>query len=136
MSGATDARLLLETLRPKADRIHSEVGIRDGVAFLRLELEGSPAREVAITTPGARWYSLQTEGGFSLDWVDEDGYLSDNTGTLERYVEIALAYLEGKSEIKRSRFLHLPILVIHVGDESIEINQSIDTLLPSLFRRF
>ncbi len=123
----------LPTVRPVV-RTRSRINT-DGVAVIVLDNADSPGMETAIATRGDSWYSLQFPGGFMYDWVDEDASDDEVREILERYMRIAHAFLQGRSEITLSRHLRLPILTVHLDDGDVEINQTLNETFALLGHR-
>lgn len=119
------ARNILDELLPTAPDIVAEVGIKNGEAYMviRARDESNVAHGwTVIRTPGARWYSLELGEDHEHDVVDEEATTDEVCGYLRRYVEVATAYLRGDYELTRSRWLRTPILVVHLGDEQLQVN--------------
>lgn len=105
------------------------------IAVLHLKSEPSSDRWAAVVTPGARWYTVQTDGGFSYDWVDEDATDDEVREILRRLIRIGCAHLRGESEVVLSRRLKIPSLIVHTDDEDVWINLSIDRTFAAIFKR-
>jgi hypothetical protein len=90
-----DAMELLDSLRPAAIGLSSEIGYRGGAAFLRMWQSSRPGRWAVIWTPGDRWFSLEVDGGYALDHFEEDTPDEGARQLLSKYVDVALAYVLG-----------------------------------------
>jgi hypothetical protein len=114
----------------------SERGIRDDVSVLRISKDrSSDGRWIVISTPGDRWFSVQTDGGFALNHFEEDTPDDFVADLLGRYVAIGIAYLNGGSYVSRPGRLGLRVLHVEVDGEAYELRRYIVSEIKSFFRR-
>jgi hypothetical protein len=129
---------ILHEIRPTTPDIHTEVGIKNGEAYLVLRArDGSKVAHgwAVIRTPGARWYSVELGADHEHDVVDEEASMDEVRGYLRRFVMIATAYLKGEYDVIRSRWLRGPILVVRIEDQQLHVNPKLGWTLTSRFRR-
>jgi len=73
--------------------IEQSVGTKGYVAMLEVHGTGDNRRHAVVSTPGDMWFSLDVDGGFSLDHFEEETSRQDVRQLIERYYEIAIAYV-------------------------------------------
>lgn len=86
-------RDLMAELAPDIEGVSSEVGTRGEVAFLRVYRTAAPERWAVVSTPGDRWFSLEIDGGFSLDHFEEETPTGDARRVVGLYVRLVAIYL-------------------------------------------
>lgn len=99
-----------------------EVGIRDDCAFLKIE---SASRWSVIWTPGDRWFSVDTDLGYSLNYFDEGLSDSDAVDVLRFHVGVGAAYVQGAWSSKKSKILRVPELHIKVDGQVAILTMSL-----------
>ena len=102
-----EAMAALTALPPGGTQASAELGTNGDAAYLRLESRETPGRWAVVSTPGDRWFSLEVDGGFCLDYFEEDTPDADAEALLARYVEYATQYLSGRGVGARRNFLGL-----------------------------
>ncbi|GAA1927877.1 hypothetical protein GCM10009775_19930 [Microbacterium aoyamense] len=130
-----EALAVLESLRPERKGLRSVVEERNGLAGMVLEHHEGAERWAAVSTPGTGWFTLQLDGGFMYDIVDEDASSEEIREILQHLIAIGQAYLEGKSELTTSRFLKAPTRIVQLGDQRIRIHLSLDKLWRRIWGR-
>lgn len=120
---------LLGSLRPNSDEVDSEVGIRNGAAYLHLKQTARPDRWAVIWSPGDRWFALDIDGGFSLNHFEEEMADDDAKRLLEKYVAIGLTYILGDSIPTSTGRFRPRILRVSTEDGDIELTQSVGAAL-------
>lgn len=132
----TQAELMLDSMRPQGDGLSTEVGQRAGEAYLLLTADSEVQPWAVVRTPGTRWFSVELSGGYSLDYVDEEASDDETKDYLSRLISIAVAHVEGKSEVIRRRWPRHPILTVDLGTERVQLNPTLGwNLVASLFGR-
>jgi hypothetical protein len=94
-----------------------------------------PARWAVVSSPGDRWFSLDVDGGFSLDHFEEDTPGEDVHQILSRYLELALRYLRDQPMPYPQGMLRLRVIKISTDDGDFVLRRSIVGELKSLFKR-
>jgi len=112
-----------------------ETGTRGDAAFLRATQPGVQARWAMLSTPGDRWFSLDVDGGFSVDHFEEDASDSDVCRLLDLYVEAALAYLRGDAEVLRKHVLAPRAVAVRTSAGRVVLRRSLTGFLKSLVPR-
>ena len=124
----------LEVSRPGTTEVSSEIGRRGDAAYLRMESTDEPERWAVVSSPGDRWFSLDVDGGFCLDHVEEDTPDSDAHRIMQEYIEVGLCYLREGATPVRSRRLRLPGLQISTAQGDVVLRRSLVANLKSLMR--
>ena len=127
------ARRLLESSKPDAAGYVCEVGVRRDAAYLKVASEAHPERWAVVWTPGDRWFSVEIDGGFSLDHFEEDMNDSDVAALVQAYVSIALAYLDIGATLDRRRSV-FPVARVSVESGTVELRRSLATNLRHFVR--
>lgn len=109
-----------------------EVGIRKDCAYLKID--GDERWSVAWT-PGDRWFSVDTDAGYSLNYFDEGAPDREVLGILRFHVDVAAAYVRGDYVTKCSRILRVPELHIIVEGGSAVLTMSLCASLRYALRR-
>lgn len=116
---------VLSALAPAEGPQTPELGTRGDVAFLRLASGTAPLRWAVVSTPGDRWFSLEVDGGFSLDYFEEGTSDEDGRAILTRYVDYALQYVAGNAVHSRRGSLGIPELELVTERESVRLRRSL-----------
>lgn len=124
---------LLGSVTPDASRYAAEVGIRDGAAYLHAVSLAHPTRWCVVSSPGDRWFSVEIDGGYSLDHFEEETSDIDAARLLHAYVDIALAYLDNGATLDRKRSL-FPVARVATGSGAVELRRSLAANLRHLMR--
>jgi hypothetical protein len=125
---------LLTALDP-GPPFRSELGVDGDVSFLRLSNDAPDGRWAVINSPGDRWFSVDTDGGFSFIHVEEDSADDFVADLLEEYVAIGVAYLSGQSNVVRRGRFHVEVLVVNVDGKAYELQRSVVANIKAFFRR-
>lgn len=124
-----EAHTCLTSLRPDRPDIVSEIGTRDDTASLRLQIAMDPDRWALVNTPGDRWFSLNIDGAFSLDYYAEDETDDEVRSVLTRYVKLAVLYLDQRPSPRRTGLFRLPAVTIRSHDGPVVLRRSVATTL-------
>lgn len=125
---------MLTALAPAGKDQTVELGTRGDVAFLRLAAGARPGRWAVVSTPGDRWFSLEVDGGFSLDYFEEDTSHEDVRAIMARYVDYALRYLAGTGVHSKCSLLGIPELELATESESVRLRRSLGAQIRTLAR--
>ena len=125
---------VLRSLAPAADIHRSELGMRRDAAYLRIAVTEDDTRWAVLCSPGDRWVSLETEGGFSLDHFEEGISDADIRRILGDFMSLATAYLDGHHRIERRGRLGIPVLIVDSADGPAELRRSIAREIRDFFR--
>ncbi|MFD4958934.1 hypothetical protein [Microbacterium sp. NPDC058389] len=115
----------LGSLRPEASDLSSEIGDRRGAAFLRIWQTDRPGRWAVIFSPGDRWFSLEVDGGYSLDLFEEDTPEEEARQLLTKYVDVALAYVRGSMVAERTGRFRAPLVTVPTDAGSTTLRLSL-----------
>lgn len=77
---------------------------------------------IVIYSPGDRWVSLQIPGGFSTIYFEEGMTSEDRLMWFERYVDAAIAYLNGHYVLHRSPRLRIPHVDINTSLRTVRLD--------------
>ncbi len=123
----SEAEELLRELASSVVVARVEVGTRDqpphASAYLKLTPLSGADDYAVVWTPGDRWFSLDVNGGYSLDVFGEDYEEQEVKEILERFLGIATAYIEGRWSRERSRFLHVVHVVVATDDGPVRLRR-------------
>jgi hypothetical protein len=123
---------LLTSIRPDSSDISSEIGQRGDAAYLRICTTGEPDRWAVVSSPGDRWFSLEVDGGFSLDHFEEDTPDGDADRRLREYVDAAVQYLRTGAATRRTRIFGIPTLTISTEQGDVMLRKSLTGVIGQL----
>ena len=126
---------LLDTLSPVEESILSCTFVENDAAYVRLRRSCDEGRWAMVSSPGDRWFSLDVNGGFSLNHFEEDTPEVEARAILERYVALAVIYLKKGGNVERSGFLRSPHLVLTTDDGAVTLQRSVTTNLKAILGR-
>lgn len=92
-------------------------------AYLTLTSRSDPNQFAKVSSPGINWYQLDVAGGFYV--LQADDLASDDfvREYLQEYFDAAVAFLEGRWSIARSRLLRRPYMFIQVGEKPLRLRR-------------
>ena len=120
---------VLRSLRPNSDEVDSEVGTRNGAAYLHLKQTARPDRSAVIWSPGDRWFALDVDGRFSLNHFEEVMADDDAQRLLEKYVIVGLTYILGDSIPTSDGRFRPRVLRVSTEEGDIELTQGVGAAL-------
>jgi hypothetical protein len=109
----------------------AKLSVRHDWAGLEIFAPGSDER-VVVYSPGDRWVTLQAPDGLAANYFEEGMSEEDLTMRLERYVDAAIAYLEGRFDVRRSRRLRIPHLVIETKTGPVRLDFRLKVLVRAV----
>jgi hypothetical protein len=115
----------LSSLQPHASDLSVEIGDRRGGAFLRIWQPSRPGRWAVIWSPGDRWFSVEVDGGYTLDYFEEDTPDEEARQLLTTYVGIALSYVRGDMTAERTKRLRAPVVTVPTDDGTATLRLSL-----------
>jgi hypothetical protein len=126
----TDAVLaVLSAIRPESSEFASELGQRGDAAYLRMTKSSEPTRWAVVWSPGDRWFSLDVDGGFSLNYFEEETPDADARRILATYVDLAVQYLRDEPAPHRKGFLRLSAIKITTAEGDTFLHRSLSSYL-------
>jgi hypothetical protein len=125
---------VLDSIRVEASDVVAEVSQRGDAAVLHLSTPGRPGRWAVVSTPGDRWFSLEVDGGYSLDHFEEETSDDDARRLLRLYTSIGLDYLRQAPTPARTSPLSTPTVVVTTGTGDVVLRRSLSKSLQSLLR--
>jgi hypothetical protein len=129
-----DATVLLKSLVLPAEGLNSELGVRRDAAYLKFSLDADPSDFAVVWTPGDRWFSLDVAGGFSYDPFEEDTSDADVAQLLERLLDAAIGYIQGRRSTTLSRLLKIPAVIVETDNGPIELRLSLTAAVKRALR--
>ena len=112
----------------------AKLSVKHDSAGLEIFARGSDESAV-VYSPGDRWVSLDLPDGFSASHFEEGMTDEDILMWLERYLDTAIAYLEGRYVLRRSRPLRIPQVVIETSRGPVRLNVELKQLIRAVVTR-
>lgn len=100
--------------------------------MLKMSAPDSPLRWAQIVTPGERWFSLELNGGFVRDIVDEDATDDEARALMMELFRIGVSYMRGDYRVGRGRWLRVPAIIVPIREREVVISLSVGDIV----RRF
>jgi hypothetical protein len=129
-----DALANLASLQPTDGDLSSELSQKGDIAYLRVSSGAPGARWAVVSSPGDRWFSLDVDGGFSLDHLEEETPDEDARHILERLVGLAVLYIVREPTPTKSRIFRVPFIELPTEDGAVLLRKSLAGVLKNLFR--
>lgn len=116
----TDATLeLLRNLTKPFAGFDFDFGVRADAAYVWLSMPSDSTRWAVVSSPGDRWFSLDVDGGFSVDHFEEDATDEHVRTILESYVLMAVGYL--KEDVRATRVGRLGAVGVRLMSDRGEV---------------
>jgi len=115
----------LTALSPDSSHMSAELGTKGDAAYLRLESRETPGRWAVVSTPGDRWFSLEVDGGYCLDYFEESTADDEVQTLLARYLDYATQYLSGRGVSVKRNVVGLRELEVSTETETIRLTKSL-----------
>ncbi|MDQ1083375.1 MULTISPECIES: hypothetical protein [Microbacterium] len=128
---AAEALAMLEVLCVAQADLAVETALRDGAAWARF---ARGPRWALVSTPGSRWFSVETDTGHRLQLVDANSSKDQSAQLLAMYVDIAEAYVRGDARPARGRGLGGSTLTVGVDGRQVVLTQPLTRRLRALLR--
>jgi len=125
----------LRGLGSDADGLVVESGERDDEAWLKLVDPARQGRWAVVSTPGDRWFSVETDTGHSLDRFEEDASPDQVRSTLSHFVEVARTYVESETVPVASGWLGITVLSLATSQGEVSLRRSVSAEVRRLLRR-
>lgn len=111
----------LQTQTSALTGLTCSLGRRGDAAFLRIGSVSAPERWAVVVSPGDRWFSVETPGGFSLDHFDQDLSDQEVRDVLDDFVTVAVSYARSGGVVSRVGRLGFPALTVKTphGDRTL-----------------
>jgi len=129
---ATEALAMLDVLAIAHTDLDVATELRDGAARARFARGG---RWAVVSTPGSRWFSVETDTGHRTQLVDATSSKDESARLLAVYVDIAEAYVRGDAEPARSGVLGGTALTVDVNGRPVVLTPSFGRRVRALFGR-
>ncbi|MCJ1709333.1 hypothetical protein [Microbacterium sp. VKM Ac-2923] len=129
---AAEALAMLEVLCLAQADLSVTTSLRDGAAWARL---ARGERWALVSTPGSRWFSVETDTGHRLQLVDADSSKDQSAQLLAAYVDIADAYVRGTAQPLRARALGGSTIALDVNGRQVILAQPLVRRLRALLGR-
>lgn len=112
----------------------AKLSVKHDWAGLEIVPPGSD-ESVVVHSPGDRWVSLQVPGGFSAIYFEEGMTSEDLLMWFERYLDAAIAYLNGHYVLHRSLRLRIPHVVIDTSPGPVRLDLGPKALIRAAVTR-
>ncbi len=129
---AAEALAMLEVLCVAQADLSVETALREGAAWARFT---RGERWALVSTPGSRWFSVETDTGHRLQLVDANTSKDQSAQLLAAYVDVAEAYVRGDARPTRGRGLGGSALVVDVDGRQVVLTQSLARRLRGMLGR-
>ncbi|BFM24103.1 MULTISPECIES: hypothetical protein [Microbacterium] len=129
---AAEALAMLEVLALAQADLAVTTELRDGAAWARF---ARGDRWALVSTPGSRWFSVETDTGHRVQIVDANSSKDQSAQLLAVYVDVAEAYVRGDAEPVRGRGLAGSTLTVDVNGRQVILTQAIGRRVRGLFGR-
>jgi hypothetical protein len=100
-----------------------------------LEVFAPGCNRVVVFSPGDRWVTLQAPDGLAANYFEEGMTDEDLTMWLERYLDAGIAYLEGRFDVRRSRRLRIPHILIETNSGPVRLDFRLTVLIRAVVTR-
>jgi len=129
---AAEALAMLEVLVIAQADLDVTTELRNGAALARFSRGG---RWAVVSTPGSRWFSVETNTGHRLQIVDANTSKDQSAQLLAVHVDVAEAYVRGEATPVRAGGLGGSVLTVDVNGRQVLLTQSVGRRVRGLFGR-
>ena len=129
---AAEALAMLEVLCVAQADLSVTTAVRDGAAWARFT---RGRRWALVSTPGSRWFSVETDTGHRTQIVDANSSKDQSAQLLAVYVDVAEAYVRGGAVPARGRGLAGSVLSVDVNGRQVLLTQPVGRRVRRLFGR-
>jgi len=129
---AAEALAMLEVLAIAHADLDVTTELRDGAACARF-VRGQ--RWAVVSTPGSRWFSVETDTGHRTQLVDATSSKDESARLLAVYVDIAEAYVRGDAVPVRSGVFGATAVTVDVNGRPVVLTPSLGRRVKGLFGR-
>ncbi|OZD55390.1 hypothetical protein CH252_05825 [Rhodococcus sp. 06-1477-1B] len=129
---AAEALAMLEVLVVAQADLDVTTELRNGAAWARFARGG---RWAVVSTPGSRWFSVETDTGHRLQIVDANTSKDQSAQLLAVHVDVAEAYVRGEARPVRTGSLGGTVLTVDVNGRQVLLTQSVGRRVRGLFGR-
>lgn len=127
---AAEAQAMLEVLVVAQADLDVATELRDGAARARF---ARGERWAIVSTPGSRWFSVETDTGHRTQLVDATSSKDESARLLAVYVDIAEAYVRGEAVPTPHGAWGGTTVTVSVNGRSVVLTQSAGRRLRALF---
>ncbi|MDQ1137488.1 hypothetical protein QE410_002287 [Microbacterium sp. SORGH_AS 1204] len=129
---AAEALAMLEVLCVAQADLSVTTAVRDGAAWARFT---RGRRWALVSTPGSRWFSVETDTGHRLQLVDANSSKDQSAQLLAAYVDVAEAYVRGDARPAPGRGLGGSTITVDVDGRQVILTQPLARRLRALLGR-
>lgn len=119
---AAEALAMLEVLALAHIDLTVTTELRDGAARARF---ARGDRWAVVSTPGSRWFSVETDTGHRTELVDATSSKDESARLLAVYVDVAEAYVRGEAVPERGGVLSGSTVTLDVDGRHVVLTQSL-----------
>jgi len=129
---AAEALAMLEVLAIAHTDLEIATELRDGAARARF---ARGQRWAVVSTPGSRWFSVETDTGHRTQLVDATSSKDESARLLAVYIDIAEAYVRGDAAPTRSGLFGGTVVTVDVNGRQVVLTPSLGRRVKALFGR-
>ena len=129
---AAEALAMIEVLVISQADLDITTELRNGAAWARFSRGG---RWAVVSTPGSRWFSVETDTGHRLQIVDANTSKDQSAQLLAVHLDVAEAYVRGEAMPVRAGGLGGSVLTVDVNGRQVLLTQSVGRRVRGLFGR-
>lgn len=129
---AAEALAMIEVLVISQADLDITTELRNGAAWARFSRGG---RWAVVSTPGSRWFSVETDTGHRLQIVDANTSKDQSAQLLAVHLDVAEAYVRGEAMPVRAGGLGGSVLTVDVNGRRVLLTQSVGRRVRGLFGR-
>lgn len=128
---AAEALAMLEVLALAQADLEVTTELRDGAAWARFARGG---RWALVSTPGSRWFSVETDTGHRTQLVDASSSKDQSARLLAVYVDVAEAYVRGEAVPAPARGWGGSVVSVDVDGREVLLRMPLTRRVRGMFR--
>lgn len=128
---AAEALAMLEVLVVAQADLDVSTELRDGAAWARFS---RGPRWALVSTPGSRWFSVETDTGHRMQLVDASSSKDQSAQLLAVYVDVAEAYVRSEAVPTPGRGLSGSVIAVDVDGREVLLHLPLARRVRAMFR--
>lgn len=128
---AAEALAMLEVLVVAHADLEVTTDLHDGAAWARF---GRGDRWALVSTPGSRWFSVETDTGHRMQLVDATSSKDQSAQLLAAYVDVAEAYVRSDAIPTPGRGWGGSLVCVDVDGREVVLRMPLTRRVRGLFR--
>lgn len=129
---APEALAMLEVLAIAHTDLEVSTELRDGAARARF---ARGARWAVVSTPGSRWFSVETDTGHRTELIDATSSKDESARLLAAYVDVAEAYVRGDAVPAQGHGFAGSTVTLDVEGRRVVLTQPLGRRMRGMFGR-